>query len=79
MEPKNELIKKCEIYTSYANSLCYECLNYYCDSCYKFIHDKENNSKHKKEKIDPFVPVEIKCPLHSKSPLNLFCIEEKGN
>ena len=79
MEPKNELIKKCEICTSYANSLCYECLNYYCNSCYKFIHDKENNSKHKKEKIDPFVPVEIKCPLHSKSPLNLFCTEEKGN
>ena len=79
MEPKTELIKKCEICTSYANSLCYECLNYYCNSCYKFIHDKENNSKHKKEKIDPFVPVEIKCPLHSKSPLNLFCIKEKGN
>ena len=79
MEQKVELIKKCDIWASYANSLCYECLNYYCDTCSKFIHDKENNSKHKKEKIDPYVPIDTKCPLHSKNPLSLFCLEEKGN
>ena len=78
MEKNIQLIKKCEICTSYANSLCYECLNYYCDTCNKYIHEKDSNSSHKKEQMDPFVPIDLKCSLHSKSPLNLFCLEEKG-
>ena len=79
MEQKTELLKKCDICATFAKNLCLECLNYYCDSCYKFVHDKENNSKHKKDQIDPYVPIDIKCPLHSRSPLNLYCIEDKGN
>ena len=75
---KSNLIKECEICKSNATSLCFECNNYYCDSCYKFVHDKQVNSNHKKELIDPFVPIDLKCPGHPKNPLSLFCLNEKG-
>ena len=75
---KMNTIKKCDICLSYATVLCYECLNYFCDTCYKYVHDKENNANHKKEKMDDFVPTEIKCSKHLKNPLSLFCVEEKG-
>ena len=78
MEPKIEFLKKCDICNSYAKSLCYECLSYYCDSCFKLIHEKEKNSKHKKEELDPYIPIDLKCRIHTKNPLNLFCLEEKG-
>ncbi len=52
--------------------------NYYCDSCYKFIHDIKDNKNHKKEKIDYFLPIDTRCPEHPKIPLDLFCIDEKG-
>ena len=78
MEQNNSQIKKCEICELYATSLCFKCLSYFCDSCFKFVHDKKNNSQHKKESIDPFVPIDLKCPDHSKSPVNLFCIDDKG-
>ncbi len=44
---------------------------------FNFIHDKELNSGHKKEKTDPYVPLDLKCPEHKKIPYNLFCIDEK--
>ena len=78
MEPKIEFLKKCDFCDSYAKCLCYDCLNYFCGSCFKLIHDKEKCSKHKKDKIDPYIPINLKCSIHSKIPLNLFCIEEKG-
>ena len=31
------------------------------------------------QEIDPYVPIDTICPLHSKNPLSLFCLEEKGN
>ncbi len=74
----NNIIKKCEICESNAKSLCYECISYYCESCYNFVHEKEVNSKHKKEQIDPFIPIDTKCPNHRKIPVNLFCTDEKG-
>ena len=56
-----------------------ECLfNYFCESCYKFIHDKKENSNHKKEKIDYYVPIDTRCLVHPKNSLNLFCIDENG-
>ena len=61
-----------------AKNLCWQCYSYYCDSCYKIVHDMEANKVHKKEKIDYFVPIELKCPKHSKNIINLFCIDEKG-
>ena len=80
MEEKQKNFKYCDICESQATLLCLECLtNYYCDSCYKFVHDKKAKNNHKKEKIDYFVPIDTRCPEHPKVPLNLFCIDEKGN
>ena len=78
MEALNEKLKKCEICQEIATSICFKCNSYFCDSCSKFVHDKPINREHKKENIDPFVPIEIKCKIHNV-PLNLFCLEEKGN
>ena len=80
MEDKQKNFKLCDICESQATLLCLECLtNYYCDSCYKLIHDKKTKANHKKEKIDYYVPIETRCPEHPKVELNLFCLDEKGN
>jgi len=50
-----------------AKSLCFQCFSYYCDSCFKYVHDKDKNIGHKKEKIDYFVPIDIWCPNHEKN------------
>ena len=75
---KVKLIKECEICKSNATCLCFQCIFYFCDSCFKLIHDKQANSTHKKEIIDPFAPIDIKCPYHVKYPIDYFCIDEKG-
>ena len=63
---------------SNATCLCFKCLNYFCDSCFKYIHEKQKYSNHQKENIDLYVPIEHKCPEHPNNELNLFCLEEKG-
>ena len=78
MENKSKLFKVCEICNSNATCLCYKCNSYFCGRCYKVIHDIKNNPEHKKESIDPFVPIDIKCPDHPQYPMYLFCIDEKG-
>lgn len=78
MENKQKEIKECDFCSSKAIYACFECSHYFCENCYKFIHNKEKNSQHKREDIDPYVPIDIKCPIHPKVPLNLFCLEEKG-
>ena len=75
MEPK---IKKCEICKKEATWLCFKCMSYFCDSCFKLAHDDEDYKSHKKDKIDLYVPVELKCPQHKLHPMVLFCINEKG-
>ena len=75
---KMKFIKECEICKSNATCLCLKSYSYFCDSCFKLIHDKQVNSNHKKEIIDPFVPIDIKCPEHDKYSMDLFCIDEKG-
>ena len=77
--PKN--IKICDLCKSQATNICFNCLyNYYfCDSCHKFIHKKKENINHKTEKIDNILSIETRCPAHPKNPLNLFCLNEKGN
>ena len=80
MEENQKNFKYCDICKSQATLLCLECVcNYYCDSCYKMIHDIKENNNYKKEKIDFFVPIETRCPQHPKVELNLFCLDEKGN
>jgi len=44
----------------------------------KLIHEKKLKSHHKKELIDYYVPIELKCPLHPNNSNNLFCSDEKG-
>ena len=79
MEEKQKNFKLCDICKSQATLFCMECLyNYYCESCYKLIHDIKENKNHKKEKIDYFLPIDTRCPEHPKVPLDLFCIDEKG-
>ena len=78
-----EIIKKnskqCEICKDEeATSLCLDCYNYFCEACFKFVHNRKKNSNHKKEKIDLFVPIDIMCPDHGRNSINLFCIDEKG-
>ena len=40
--------KNCEICESDATNLCLTCQNYYCESCFKLIHDKKQKSHKKK-------------------------------
>ena len=80
MEEKQKNFKLCDICESQATLLCLECSsNYFCDSCYKLTHDKTSKINHKSEKIDFFLPIEARCLQHLNVPLNLFCLDEKGN
>ena len=72
-------IKECGFCSVEVTCLCYRCLEYYCDSCYYIAHKSEKRKNHKKEKIDYYVPKDMKCPEHNLIPINLFCIEEKVN
>lgn len=78
MKKEIKLIKNCEFCGTNATSLCFECLEYYCESCFKLIHEKQLKSQHKKENIDLYVPIDLKCPQHPNNANNLFCIDEKG-
>ena len=78
MNQKN--FKQCDMCKAEeAKILCFQCFSYYCDSCFKCVHEKDKNIEHKKGKIDYFVPIDIWCPNHEKNVLNLFCVNEKGN
>ena len=80
MEENQRNEKICDICKSKATLLCLECIcSYYCDNCYKLIHDIKVNSNHKKENVDYFVPIETRCSEHPNVALNLFCLDEKGN
>ena len=78
MNNSKEQIKECDYCKTSATCLCFICVNYFRDNCYKLIHDLEKNKTHKKDNIDLYVPIDIKCQFHPQIPLNLFCIEEKG-
>ena len=78
MKRNQKNYKQCEICKIEATSLCLNCYNYYCDACFKYVHDKKQNINHKKEKIDYFVPMDTKCPDHEGIRINLFCVDEKG-
>ena len=78
-EQKSILYKECQLCQSNAPFLCFECNYYLCESCFNLIHSKQKNSAHKKEPLDPIVPIELNCKKHPKDRLNLFCFKEKGN
>ena len=79
MEINQKNFKQCDICKdTEATSLCPQCFNYYCEGCFKQVHDKKKNKDHKKEAIDYNVPIDTRCPDHDKNPINLFCLDEKG-
>ena len=79
MEINHKNYKQCDICkVDEATSLCLQCFSYYCDGCYKQVHEKKENKEHKKEAIDYNVPIDTRCPEHSGNNINLFCIDEKG-
>jgi len=77
MEKSKNKIKECDICGTNATCLCFKCILYFCDSCYKLIHDKQKNANHKKELLDPYMPIDLKCPDHPIIPITLFCLNEK--
>ena len=80
MEINKKNFKQCDICKDKeAACLCPQCFNYYCEACYKPVHENTKNNKHTKEKIDYNVPIDTRCPHHEKNPINLFCVDEKGN
>lgn len=68
----------CELCKGPATNICYDCSFYLCDDCFDYLHIKKVNSEHKKEKIDPIIPINIKCPRHPKMLLSFYCIEENS-
>ena len=80
MEINQKNFKQCDMCKDKeATSLCSQCFCYYCDACYKPVHENTKNSQHIKEKIDYNVPIDTRYPEHNTVPINLFCIDEKGN
>jgi hypothetical protein len=53
-------------------------MSYFCDNCFNYFHKIEERKSHTKEKIDYFIPIDIKCPEHNLVPMNLFCLNEKS-
>ena len=79
MEINKKNFNQCDICKDKeATSLCPQCFSYFCNICYKAVHEKTKNSNHKKEIIDYNVPIDTRCPNHSGNNINLFCIDEKG-
>ena len=80
MEMNQKNFKQCDICKEEeAKSLCPQCFCYYCEDCFKSVHNGKKNIEHKKEKIDYFVPIDTNCPEHNGNRINLFCLDEKGN
>ena len=77
---KNKLNQiECGFCNTNAIYLCFKCNNYFCEKCFKIIHGLQKNSQHKKENIDLFVPINIKCAEHPEQTNYLFCLDEKSN
>ena len=70
--------KICEVCGEAANVLCMECKKYLCIECDTFLHGKERNKTHTREKISKNLPVDTKCPEHTKHPLEYFCEDDYG-
>ena len=78
MDIEQSNLKVCDICKENATYICFTCKNYLCEKCSKYIHDMKINSAHKKEKLDPYIPIELKCQDHPEHPIFLFCLDEKG-
>ena len=72
------IIKKCDIGKEDATCSCFNCMFSFCDSCFKTAHHKEETQSHIKDWIHYYVHIDLRCPEHNLSPMNLFCVDEKG-
>ena len=52
--------------------------NFHSKKIIRSHYSKEQTQSHKKEKIDYYVPIDVRCPEHKLNPMNLFCVDEKG-
>jgi len=71
--------RECSSCEEVATIVCFDCRNYFCESCFKDSHKKAKSSKHKNEKISPLLPIEIYCLKHNKNQIISFCLDDKGN
>ena len=46
------ILKKCEFCFLDAKCICFECMSYFCDNCFKICHNNEIKKSHKKDKFD---------------------------
>ena len=79
MENKKQ-IKYCDFCeTKNATCICFKCNKYFCDNCFDIIHKLKEKQKtgHKQEKLDIFIPIELKCQKHPNDINDLFCINDK--
>ena len=80
MEKKKKNYKQCDMCKdAEATSFCPQWFSYYCEPCFKPVHERQKNKEHKKEKIDYFAPIDTRCPEHEGDSVSLFCLDEKGN
>ena len=79
MENKQKNFKQCDMCKDNdGTSFCFQCFSYFCDKCFKWVHEGTKNSEHKKENIDVYVPIDTRYPAHNGNNINLFCIDDKG-
>jgi len=72
------IIKKCNLCLLEASSICFKCKKYFCDNCYKIIHEIKKNNEHEKTKINPYLSIDFFCQNHPEYPLELFCLNDGG-
>ena len=70
--------KECGYCEEVAAFVCFDCKNYFCEECFTKIHDKKKSSKHKYEKINLILPIEINCLKHQDYQITSFCLDDKG-
>ena len=70
--------KECGYCEEVATIVCFDCKNYFCEDCFKSMHQKKKSSKHINEKISPILPIEINCLKHEKYQIVSFCLNDKG-
>lgn len=79
MNEKKPELKNCELCKSTkATIFCMKCYINYCEECSNFMHQKKSNINHKLEKLDENLSLDIKCYLHQREDLSLFCLQDKG-
>ena len=78
MENTKKNFKTCDICGEESNIICFDCFQYFCNSCSNFIHGKKINENHIKENMNYLSMIEIKCDIHKNQKLEYFCLDENS-